>query len=237
MTQGSTTWKWPLAATTSEGVVDEPSDKEGQPLSPTNTLKGGVTTLDVTWPSGVPIVGGGELKFWSPLLPVNVFVNPFGLVQLTLSLALWGYRNDQGDESPHGWGRYPHSTVAKQWEKKVKTMKQLADKTNSLVSKPGAIQQIDLFKSFSVDMNLQLLALAQWAADKGLFQGDVAGQFLAAVNFTITPSLSVGVGIRGIASISVKGMITLTLFFGVPMGTQPAGLPNAHFAAGWSARI
>ncbi len=278
----------------------------GRPVSATFTApflkKGGITALDVTWSSGVPIVGGGELKFWSPLLPVNVFVNPFGLVQLTLSIPIWGYRNDQGDESPHGWGRYPRPTVAKQWEKKVKTMKQMADKTNSLVSKPGAIQQIDLFKSFSIDMNLQLLALAQWKADKGLFQGDVAGQFLAAMNFTITenffagplpvlitfsldasliialsaaayaekkdkdekmvdavfdfsrwsfdytntgftmtfnitPSLSVGVGIRGIASISVKGAITLTLFFGVPMGTQPEGLPNTHFAAGWSARI
>lgn len=57
------------------------------------------------------------------------------------------------------------------------------------------------------------------------------------MTFNITPSLSVGVGIRGIASISVKGAITLTLFFGVPMGTQPEGLPNTHFAAGWSARI
>lgn len=300
--QGSTTWKWPLAATTSEGVVDEPAGKEGQQLCPINTQKGGVTALDATWPSGVPIVGGGELKFWSPQLPVNVFVNPFGLVQLTLSIPLWGYRNDQGDESPHGWGRYPRPTVEQQWEKKVKTMKQMADKTNSLVSKPGAIQQIDLFKSFSIDMNLQLLALAQWKSDKGLFQGEVAGQFLAAMNFTITenffagpipvlitfsldtsfiialaaaayaekknknekmvdavcdfsrwsfdytntgftmtfnitPSLSVGVGIRGVASISVKGAITLTLFLGVPMGTAPAGLPNPHFAAGWSARI
>ena len=112
-----------------EGVVDEPAGKEGQPLSPINTQKGGITALDVIWPSGVPIVGGGELKFWSPLLPVNVFVNPFGLVQLTLSVPLWGYRNDQGDESPHGWGRYPRPTVAKQWEKKVKTMKQMADKS------------------------------------------------------------------------------------------------------------
>lgn len=192
VTQDSTTWKWPLAATTSEGIVDEPAGKEGQPLSPINTQKGGITALDVTWPSGVPIVGGGELKFWSPLLPVNVFVNPFGLVQLTLSIPIWGYRNDQGDESPHGWGRYPRPTVAKQWEKKVKTMKQMADKTNSLVSKPGAIQQIDLFKSFSIDMNLQLLALAQWKADKGLFQGDVAGQFLAAMNFTITENFFAG---------------------------------------------
>ena len=300
--QGSATYTIPLAIEFAEGIVDEPAGKDGQTLGLINTTKGGATGVGATWSSNVPIIGGGELKFWAPELPINVYVNPFGLAQLTLTIPIWGYRNDKGDDEPSGWGRYPRKTVKEQWNKKVNTLKKMQDKTAALVSKPGAVQQIDLFKSFSVDINFRLLALAQWNAGKGLFQGEVAGQILAAMNFTITenffagpipvlitfsldaslvfalsaaayatkerddekmidaicdfgrwrfdyentgftmtlnitPALSVGVGIRGIASISVKGAITLTLFFGVPMGTQPKELPSPHFSAGWSAQI
>ena len=60
------------------------------------------------------------------------------------------------------------------------------------------------------------------------------------MTFNLTPSLSVGVGIRGVASISVKGAITLTLFFGV-MSTQAEkdhpDLPIPHRTAGWGAKI
>ena len=302
VSQGSSTWTVPLAVAFLKGVVDEPTGNEGQTLSLINTQKGGTTGLGATWPSGVPIIGGGELKFWSPQLPVNVYVNPFGLVQLTLESPSWGFRNDKGNEEPHGWGKYPHKSVKDQWAKKLKVAQAMQDKTASLVSKPGAFQQIDLFKAFSVEVNFRLLALAQWDASKGIFQGEVAGQILAALNFTIsenffagpipvlitfaldasfifglsaaaystkknedealtdavfdfgrwhfdyentgltmalnvTPSLSVGVGIRGVASISIKGAITITLFFGVPMGTQPKGLPSPHFSAGWSAQV
>lgn len=57
------------------------------------------------------------------------------------------------------------------------------------------------------------------------------------ITLNVTPSLSVGVGIRGVASISVKGAITLSLYLGIPFGTQPDYLPGAHFTAGWSAKI
>ena len=314
--QGDETYLWPLAFTTSEGVVDEPSDKEGQKLSPFNSTSGsqtvgtqssalttqGTTGLDVKWPDNIPLVGGGGLNFWTPELPIGIYVNPYGMVQITLKSPSWGYLNDGGASDKNGWGKYPLLSVEKQWDKKVKTLKTMTDKTANLVSKPGAVQQIDLFKSFSATVNFQLMALAKWDSSKGNFQGEAAGQIVAAMNFTITenffagpipvlitfaldanlifglaaagtaskkntneklldavldlsrwqwdytntgftmtlnitPSLSVGVGIRGVASISVKGSITLTLFFGVPMGTQPKSLPNPHFAAGWSAQI
>lgn len=303
--QGTTTWTIPLAVTLLEAVVPEPTGKEankGQPLTLINTQKGGSIGVGAFWPQTVPVVGGNELKFWSPALPINVYLNPFGLIQFTLEVPLWGYRNDKGDDEPHDWGHYPYKTVEEQWARKVKTLKSMTDKSAGLISKPGAVQQIDLFKNVTVDINFRLLALAQWRNDKGLYQGEVAGQILAALNFTITenffagpipvlitfafdaslifalsaasyttkitdkqdmasavldfsrwkwdyentgftmtlnltPSLSVGVGLRGVASISVKGTITLTLFFGVPMGTQPAGLDSPHFSAGWSAQI
>ena len=300
--QDGTTWSWPLAFTTSAGVVEEPAGKENTKLSPINTSGSSGSGLDMKWPGGIPLLGGGALKFWAPELPVNIYVNPFGLVQITIKSPSWGYLNDGGASDKNGWGKYPRKSVEQQWEKKKKTMKSMADKTSALVSKPGTVQQIDLFKSFSVMINFQLLALAKWDTKKGLFEGEVAGQIVTALNFTITenffagpipvlitfaldaslifglsaaaysakknkderlvdavvdfsrwkwdyantgftmtlsitPSLSVGVGIRGLASISVKGAITLTLYLGVPMGTQPEGVPNPHLAAGWSAQV
>ncbi|MBQ9002043.1 MAG: hypothetical protein IJ087_09335 [Eggerthellaceae bacterium] len=310
--QDGKTYAWPLAFTVSEGVVDEPSDKQNVSLAPFNTTGGAVQTqalatqattgLNATWPGDAPLVGGGNLNFWMPELPVGIYVNPFGMVQITLKSPSWGYLNDGGASDKSGWGKYPRKTIEQQWDKKTKILKTMTDKTSGLMSKPGAVQQIDLFKSFSIMVNFQLLALAKWNSDKGVFQGEVAGQIVAGANFTITenffagpipvlitfsldaslifalsaaatsarknkdeqllkaigdmsrwewdytntgftmtfnitPSLSVGVGLRGVASISVKGAITLTLFFGVPMGTQPDNLPSPHFAAGWSAQI
>lgn len=301
-TQGDTSWSWPLAVTVSQGVVDEPAGKQGQKLSPINTITGGTTGVGMNWPDSVPIIGGGALKFWAPELPIDVFVNPFGMVQITLKFPSWGYKGDTDSPDDAKWGKFPRKSVEDQWAKKTKAMRSMTDKTSALVSEPGAIQQIDLFKSFSLTVNFQLLALAKWDSGNGIFQGEVGGQILGAFNFTITenffagpipvlitfsldanlifglmaaaysakkdkdeslidaifdfsrwtwdykdtgltitmnitPALSVGVGIRGVASISVKGAITLTLFFGVPMGTQPEGLPAVHFAAGWSALI
>ncbi len=310
--QDGKTYAWPLALTVSKGVVDEPTDKQNVKLSPFNATGGTVQTqslatqattgLNATWPGDAPLVGGGNLNFWTPELPVGIYVNPFGMVQITLKSPSWGYLNDGGASDKNGWGKYPRKTIEQQWDKKTKILKTMTDKTSGLMSKPGAVQQIDLFKSFSIMVNFQLLALAKWNSDKGVFQGEVAGQIAAGANFTITenffagpipvlitfsldaslifalsaaatsarknkdeqllkaigdmsrwewdytntgftmtfnitPSLSVGVGLRGVASISVKGAITLTLFFGVPMGTQPDNLPSPHFAAGWSAQI
>ena len=301
-TQGDTSWSWPLALTVSQGVVDEPAGKEGQELCPINTLTGGTTGVGVKWPDSVPIIGGGDLKFWAPQLPIDIYANPFGLVQITLKFTGWGYKGNTDSPENAKWGKFPRKSVADQWETKTKALKCMTDKTSALVSEPGAIQQIDLFKSISGTVNFQLLALAQWKPADGLFQGEVAGQILGAFNFTITesffagpipvlitfsldmsaifgisaaaysakkdkdeslidaifdfsrwqwdyqntglsltfsitPALSVGVGIRGVASISIKGAITFTAYVGVPFGTQPEGLPAVHRTAGWSAQI
>ena len=204
--QGDETYLWPLAFTTSEGVVDEPYDKTGQKLSPFNSVSGqntvstqggalttqATTGLDVKWPSNIPLVGGGGLNFWTPELPIGIYVNPYGMVQITLKSPSWGYLNDGGASDQNGWGKYPLLSVEKQWDKKVKTLKTMADKTANLVSKPGAVQQIDLFKSFSATVNFQLMALAKWDSNKGNFQGEAAGQIVAAMNFTITENFFAG---------------------------------------------
>ena len=134
--QDSATYTIPLAIEFAEGIVDEPAGKDGQTLGLINTTKGGTTGVGATWSSNVPIIGGGELKFWAPELPINVYVNPFGLAQLTLTIPIWGYRNDKGDDEPSGWGRYPRKTVKEQWNKKVNTIKKMRDKAGGI--EPGS---------------------------------------------------------------------------------------------------
>jgi hypothetical protein len=298
MTYQEKTYTWPLALNVSDSVSEEPVERTKVKLSPINVTAG--SALDLKWPTDAPLMGGGFLKFWVPELPINIYVNPFGYAQLTLKSPSWGYLNDWGASDKNGWGKYPRKTVAQQWDKKVKTLSTMADKTTSLVSKPGFFQQLDLFRSFSVMVNFQLLALAKWDKKAGLFQGEVAGQILAAMNFTVTenffmgplpvlitfsidaslifslaascyspkkskdedildaigdfsrwkwdytnglaltlnvtPSLSVGIGLRGAVSISVKGSVTFTLYLGVPFTNTPAG-GSPHYMAGWSAMV
>ena len=186
------TYSWPLAVNLVKGVVEEPAGKENVKLSPINAAATSGTALDLVWPKDIPLVGGGDLKFWTPQLPVNIYVNPFGYAQVTLKSPSWGYRKDSDNPDAGGWGKYPRKSVEQQWQSKVKTFNAMSDKTNALVSKPGTIQQIDLFKSFSVLFNFQLLALAKWDSAKGFFEGGVQGQITATLNFTLTESFFAG---------------------------------------------
>lgn len=186
------TYSWPLAVNLVKGVVEEPAGKENVKLSPIKAAATSGTALDLVWPKDIPLVGGGDLKFWTPQLPVNIYVNPFGYAQVTLKSPSWGYRKDSDNPDAGGWGKYPRKSVEQQWQSKVKTFNAMSDKTNALVSKPGTIQQIDLFKSFSVMFNFQLLALAKWDSAKGFFEGGVQRQITATLNFTLTESFFAG---------------------------------------------
>lgn len=82
--------------------------------------------------------------------------------------------------------------MEQQWQKKVKSFSTMSDKTNALASKPGAVQQIDLFTSFSVLFNFQLPALAKWDTRKGLFEDGAADQITATLNFTVSENFFAG---------------------------------------------
>ena len=66
MTQGLTTYRWPVSLALFEGVFDAPSDKKNVTLKPFNTAGTSGTKFDIKWPSGVPLVGDGSLNFWTP---------------------------------------------------------------------------------------------------------------------------------------------------------------------------
>ena len=83
MTQGTATYSWPVSFALFEGVFDAPSSKEKVTLKPFDTSGSSGTKFDIKWPSGVPLVGNGSLNFWTPSLPIDIYVNPFGYIQLT----------------------------------------------------------------------------------------------------------------------------------------------------------
>ena len=292
---------WPLNFAVSLAPDDSlgaPADKAGQTLTPINLQ--GSSGLDFNV-SGIPLISGPS-KFWIPELPIGIYLNPFGLVQISIKSPSWGYLNDRGASDKNGWGTYPRKTVEQQWQKKVATAKSMSEKTTAAFSRNGNVSQIDLFTSISAMVNLELLAVAKWDSEKGLFQGEIGGRGTLSINFTITenffagpipvlitfaldanfsvglfaaayctrkdkkqllletafdfsrwqwdyadtgfnftmnicPSLSCGIGIRGIASISIKGAISFTMFLGVGIAGSQGDRPNPHLRAGWEAVI
>ncbi len=315
-----TTYGAGFAGKTTAGTVDKPTGQQGKELSPINVNDPVLasSTLAPKWPGKVPILSGSTLKVWIPALPIGIYVNPFGYVQISLKSPQWGYRYDNGkyatsDDSAGEsgsdssgsterkvWGTFPRQSVKQQWDKICSERDQMMGAARSAYAKPGAIQQVNFAEAFSASMNFQLLAAAKWDSDTGIFQGEIAGQILLAFGFSISetfmagpipvlitfsldtsldigltaacssskanenekmvdvlfdfsrwewdysntgfsmtlnvmPSLSVGVGLRGVASISVKGTITLTTYLGVPFKSE--GKPSPHFTAGWSAQV
>lgn len=291
-----------------EGAIAAPASEEELTLTPINTNSGGSsqTGLDLKWPSGLPLVGGGSLKTWSPDLPVNVYVNPFGYIQVTIKTPSWGYKADNSGSNEQGWGTYPQKSVADQFNKMLTTAEKMSTATTTALSSPKFFSKIEMAASFSLMGNFQAIAAAQWSKDKGTFQGLLGAQLFltcdasitenffagpipvlitfginssltvgincgiysvkdpnkpdeklieAAFDFSrwkfdytdtgltatinITPSLSVGVGIRGVASISVQGKFTLMMYFGFTyrgeLDTSTHPLP--HYIFGYSAQI
>ena len=291
-----------------EGAIAAPASEEELTLTPINTNSGGSnqTGLDLKWPSGLPLVGGGSLKTWSPDLPVNVYVNPFGYIQVTIKSPSWGYKADNSGSDEQGWGTYPQKSVADQFNKMVQTAEKMSTATTTALASPKFFSKIDMAASFSLMGNFQIVAAAQWSKEKGTFQGLLGAQlFLAcdasitenffagpipvlvtfAINssltvgincgiysvkdpnkpeeklieaafdfsrwkfdytdtgltatINITPSMSVGVGIRGVASISVQGKFTLMMYFGFTYRGEldPKTHPLPHYIFGYSAQI
>lgn len=178
-------YAWTLALDIMEAVVDEPASKENTKLKPFNTAGSSKPGTDVKWPSGAP-----RERRQSQVLDARSvrgsLRQPFGYAQFTLKSPSWGYKSDDGALVKGKWGQFPIKSVKDQWNGMLRDAKLMGDKTNALVSKPGSLQQLDLFKSLSLKANFQFVACAQWDSKKGLFQGEASDQILVAADFTIT---------------------------------------------------
>lgn len=222
--QGDYTYTWPIHIELEEGVIEEPVEDKIQ-LKPLST---GISStpnsqLDFKWPDSIPLVGGTRSQFVSAYqLPVSIYMNPFGFVQVTASLPLYGYKRDNGGSNKQGWGRYPYASQAAQREKVYNSINDLTDKASDSFFADGFINQIDFMWSFKMMAVAQLIAALQYDIKKGYLQGMGGGQINITADLTITEQFWFGPFPVLISfGISVNTIVGLT--FGIWCKSEDSG--------------
>ena len=318
--QGENHTLCPIKLAVKHGVSEEQAKTDKYKTTPIDVSLTNTTMAHIKWPDGVPIVGGGEIKGFSPDFYVNAYYNPLGYFQLTVKTPSIGYMRDSGhnaDDNGQGWQTFPTKFPSDWWNNGIEQIESGLSRAKEGYQNwdegylgrmtAGDIKPIDCFASIKVSENLQLVAIAKWNSETRLFQGMAAGQLFLSVitsvsanfwlgivpvlisfdfNFTsvitlgagfytengpgpdapydpseailnpgnwkwdysntgltitinLIPSLSVGVGVRGIGSVSVRGSFQLTLTFGLTykgsMSSDIYELP--HFIGGYAASI
>ena len=306
----------PIKLAVKKGVADDETRSDKYLVRPIDTSLTSTTMAQIKWPKEVPIVGGGEIKGFSPDFYVNQYFNPLGYYQLTLKTPAMGYYRDSGHEATdkgQGWQTFPCKFPDKWWDDGVKGIEDglarakqgaangMETYTGRMTA--GSLMPIETFASIKTAVNLQLCVIAKWSEETAIFQGMAAGQVFVAIitcisenfwlgcvpvlisfdfnfsstitlsagfytapdsqygpkelsldtskwkwdysntgftfTFNLIPSLSVGVGVRGIGSVSVKGTFQLTVSFGLTykgsMSSSTYELP--HIIAGYAAQI
>lgn len=279
--QGKLTYVWPLQIVMGEGQFQK--NIEGNlDFNPFMTGKSVKWGLSFTWPEKIPLFGGSQFDFGNIItLPLNLAVDPFGFAQLTMSLPVYGYVNDNGDKHVVRWNQDPVVGPLTQWQKYTKRIgESWKDSTTKMGEKPFW-KKTPLFKQIDIQLFLQFLGAFD-VRDHHIFRGTgvaqldlnvavvVTQQFFAGpvpllasfnfdasailaamfqmhtepvdpgksiidqlkdlscwtvepsgVNFTFTltlaPALSFGVGIRGIASLSVRFKIIFVIALMLPV--------------------
>ena len=85
---------------------------------PSTGTSSDTASLSFTWPKWVPVVGGQKAS-WLNLIktPLSVNVDPFGFVQITYTIPIYGYRRDSSKPDEGGWKRYPYDSIADSYKK------------------------------------------------------------------------------------------------------------------------
>ena len=314
--QGESHILCPIKLAVKQGVTHDEIRSGKYEAKPIDTSLTSTTVAHLKWPSGVPLVGGREIKGFGPNFYVNAYLNPLGYFQLTIKTPSMGYVRDTGHEATdkgQGWQIQPCKFPNQWWASGIKEMKEGLSRAkegaeNGMETLPGrmtagSFMPIETFASLKVSVNLQLCAIAKWSDETRIFQGMAAGQVFVAIitcvsanfwlgcipvlisfdfnwtsiislsagfytapdaygdpqelilamdkwqwdysntgftfTFNLIPSLSVGVGVRGVGSVSVRGTFQLTVSFGLTykgsMSSDTYELP--HVVAGYAAQI
>lgn len=186
--QGSNHYSWPINLLVCETDIENNMEEYGASLTPFNTTGGSKTGLDLKWPSGLPVVGGGSIKPFMPDLLVNLSINPWGYLQFTAKTPTFGYVRDNGEhKGPQDWKWQPRKSAYEQFEKGFNAINKGADKAAKAFSDgKGIIRPIDTFWSFKATGNAQIVALATWDIVKHLYRGMIAGQIFICVDANAT---------------------------------------------------
>ena len=237
LVQGTTHYSWPIHLIVCETEIERDEVKPESGLSPFKPEKGmGGTGLDLTWPSSLPLVGGGKISPFMPNLPVNICLNPWGYLQVTVQLTPdWGYKRDNGENSgPQKWKTQPRKTAAEQFQKKLDAVENNVDKAIAAYSDGTLFHPMKSSWSFTVTFGSQLVALAQWDLVKRQFRGLLALQGFLKVNYTHTWPFLAG-PVPFVATLTINSITMLSLqgaMYTEESKTQtPAGVLSD--ASGW----
>ena len=282
-----------LKTCSAKGGYQAPGVDRNFSLSPFSEAKsGGHKGLQITFPSGLPLIGGQTLPLWKPEFNnLDYGFDPFGYVYASYRTTEWGYKSKDGKVVGNGWQYHPRKTVSQQWEQIWD------DAANNTVDTLGAIDKwkgvgthVKLMRQFSATLGAQVSFAAKWGEKEAdlvrlrfggqvilAFDYSLAWQFLAgpvplvfefstSASFTvglniaastpklfdfdqwridytnsalsltidISPSISLGVGIKGALSVSLKGVFTITVFIAATVlpEKRPKDVQNPHVVVG-----
>ncbi len=212
LVQGHTHYSWPIHLIVCETEIERDDVRPESGLSPFKTEKGMNTGLDLTWPSSLPVVGGGKISPFMPTLPVNVCLNPWGYLQVTVQLTPdWGYKRDNGEhKGPQKWQQQPRKPAAEQYQDKLNAVESNLDKAIAAYSDGILVHPMKSSWQFVVTFGSQFVALAQWDTVKHQFRGLLALQGFIKANYTHTWPFLLG-PIPFVATLTINSLTMLSL--------------------------
>ncbi len=299
--QGGKSFVTALSPTFSKPAANKAPNASGVKFSPLSMDGKAISGLGLKWPKSIPVIGGSDVKVWTPDWLINVDYNPFGYLRITIPMKRWGKDYNTDTKKWTDGFSMPRKSISEQFNKLVKTAGDMSAKAGSAIS-GGAIEKIDTFGSVSFRLNFQLLLGAQWDKGTGALQysgglqlfgsmdasytmnymlgpipaliifgfnatadasGTLGGRLVqkdktrsfiddmfdwslvewdpmnTGLSFRITPvvSASVGVGIRGVASICVKGSIGLAFYIAWSPAAPKDGKSQLHVILSFIARL
>lgn len=122
-------------------------------------------------------------------------MDPFGFVQITYTIPLYGYRYDTSKPDKGGWKRYPYDSQKDADKKAREATAAMIDSAKSGFNawKNGAsCSDIKTWGMFNFQVYAQFMAALKWNNDKGIFQGMGGGQLRAACSITFTMNFYAG---------------------------------------------
>lgn len=189
--QGGKTYYTELSVQLSGGKLENAVDKSNVKLDPIN-LDTATKGLGLTWPKSIPVIGGSRIAVWTPDWIVNVDLNPFGFLRVTIPIVRGSKEiNTKTKKWSKGFFQ-PRKSIAAQFDKLLDNMAALSDKSGNALGANGNIQKIDTFGSVATTLNAQLIFGAQWSEEKGTVQYSGGAQFFATLSASYTLNYMLG---------------------------------------------
>lgn len=219
LTQGETTYLWPLQLSMVEGVGTQSFTKphDFNPLNVLGSSKPNLAGLSFTWPESVPLLGGSTTNIATMFKSTgSVYFDPFGLLQFTLTFPLAGYKLDNSHPETNGWQKGPLKSAKEQfkkWKEKIDEIELAAldAMTRDGEAKKLLVKQASFSYGLTADLLLQCYGAFKWNSPNHIMQGSLGFQLALMIAFKVTEQFAIGY---------VPAFITFTVDVGMALAFQ-----------------